>query len=391
MTELLRDNLRLLSEDVQQVDLADRVRVGSRRAARRRTAFAAAAVIAIVGMAMTVAFALPTSWRVPPADPSPSLITVPPPTPAGAYVFATDPPPDTSLDGVALTVPAWPGADADQTCGGEIVLHGGSYNFPTGAYRQLRLVKAVPHGPRSVAALFQCPLAEPGRRFQVVDYERDAATYRVHGQVLVSRPGGVEAMFDLDVAGAEIRVEVGDWAGSLTANEASHFSVHQWRAYAWNGGAFTQVGGPTTFAPNPNEYALSVAASPLVFGPPRNATRTGTVTLTLRNTGSGLAAPADVTVSVGTYTAFVAAQSTACPGGSWASPAPGIQRCPVGRLAAGASIELSLVFTVATTLSALSTLDDEGSVSIGEDGSPRIGLGDTGNANRRATFTITLA
>jgi hypothetical protein len=388
MTQLLRDNFRLLSEGVQQVDLRDRVLAASRRAARRRTALVAAAVIAVVGAAVTAAFALPSSRPVPPADPSPSLISVPPPTPAGAYVFATDPPADTSLDGIALTVPAWPGGDAEHTCGGDVVLHGGSYVFTTGAYRQLRLVKAVSHGPTSLAALFYCPLAESGRQFQVVDYVVEkAAAYRVRSQVLVSRPGGVEAMFDLSVAGAEIRVEVGDWAGSLTVNEASHFSVHQWRAYGWNDNAITQVGGPTTFAPNPNKYDLSAAASTLVFGPAVNGTRMGTLTVTLKNSGSGLAAPAVVTVSNPPSAVRVDAQSTACPGGSWASLAAGNQKCRVGQLAPGSSIVLVLVFSLATPLSAV---DSHGEVSINEDGSARVGLGETDNADNSAIFSITL-
>jgi hypothetical protein len=92
-------------------------------------------------------------------------------------------------------------------------------------------------------------------------------------------------------------------------------------------------------------------------------------------------------VSIQPSAVRVDAQSTARPGGSWACRPPATQRCTVGQLAPGSSIVLVLVFSLATPLSAV---DSHGDVSINEDGSARVGLGDADRANNSAFFSLTL-
>jgi hypothetical protein len=359
MTDLLRTKLKDASQEVTQVDLHDRVLAASRRASRRDRRLSLVA-LALVAIAVTTVFTtLPDRNAArPPTDPTPTIgSTVSPeplptpdlhPTAAGPWSNEADPPADTSLDAMPLVVPEWPGADPARSCGGAVTLTGGAFVSPTrAAYRQLRLIRAVAGevgGSAAVVALFYCHLGDEGRQFQVVAYRRDAHDRLVVlGQVLVSRPEGVPAMFNVDVAGDEVRVEVGDWAGSLTVNEANHFSVHQWRSYRWSGTAFQQSGGPTTFVGNPNFYDLAVTATDLRFGPVRDGVRYATMRVTVRNRGHGVAPKATVQVQLWNPLAWRGQGTTACPGGQWTTQTQlgsEYHDCVIGRLAPQATVEL---------------------------------------------------
>jgi hypothetical protein len=358
MTELLRQNLRDLSETVGQVDLRDRVLVGSRRAARRSRAMVAACAVVFLALVSAAAVTLPihrgpgpeathpptaSAGPLPTSDPTPSL--------AGPWTPTSDPSADRSLDGVALSIPPWPGADPVQSCAGDVVLDGGVHPFPAGPYRQVRLVKAVAHDGNGVAALWYCAMGQAGHQFQVADYQRTGSGgLDLRGQVLVSGQDGVAAMFDVAVAGAELRIEVGDWAGSTSLSEASHFSVHQWRAYRWNGSTFRQVGGPTAFAANPNFYDLGVTASDLVLGPPANGVRQGSLRVSIRNNNALGRSPAStVEVYLPAVARWRPEASTPCPVGAWHSePAASSIRlsCEVSQVDPQTTVEFTIAVTV---------------------------------------------
>jgi hypothetical protein len=71
----------------------------------------------------------------------------------------------------------------------------------------------------------------------------------------------------------------------------------QWRGYRWNGSAFTQISGPTKFPPNKKVNDLSVTTTDLVFGPPVDGVRHGSMTVTAREAGPARF-PYKLTVSV---------------------------------------------------------------------------------------------
>jgi hypothetical protein len=88
-----------------------------------------------------------------------------------------------------------------------------------------------------------------------------------------------------------LRITVGDFGNFLGTDPT--IAQHQQRTYGWNGQRFVQIGGPTTFPPNPRLADLALTAPDLVFSAPAGGIRTATYTLTARNLG-----PADIQASV---------------------------------------------------------------------------------------------
>jgi RNA polymerase sigma-70 factor (sigma-E family) len=71
--------------------------------------------------------------------------------------------------------------------------------------------------------------------------------------------------------------------------------IHQIRFYRYQAGKFVQEDGPATFAVDPSLKA-TVTTSALVFGKAVNGCRTGTMTLTVRNTGAQALGPLSAAV-----------------------------------------------------------------------------------------------
>jgi hypothetical protein len=81
----------------------------------------------------------------------------------------------------------------------------------------------------------------------------------------------------------DIRVEVGD--GNTTHTDEFLQGLHQQRTYGWNGTAFGQTAGSTTFVVPRGTFDLSVNASPMTYAKPVDGRRAGTMTVTVRNNG----------------------------------------------------------------------------------------------------------
>jgi hypothetical protein len=140
-------------------------------------------------------------------------------------------------------------------------------------------------GAQETVARLSC--GDQESTFQVVAFDRDAAgAIRTMGQVAV-QSGAVKTICDVrvDPDGA-VEVKVGDFPTPLRClPPPPGFMLLQWRSYAWNGTRFVQTGGPTKFPVNQNVTDLAVTSSDLVFGPPVNGVRHGSITVTVRNVG----------------------------------------------------------------------------------------------------------
>jgi hypothetical protein len=78
----------------------------------------------------------------------------------------------------------------------------------------------------------------------------------------------------------QVRVDVGEFHACCAEAQASQ---HQWRAYGWNGTAFTQTVGPTAFGPNPLVTDLATTAAPLTMVKQADGSSAGTLHVTVRN------------------------------------------------------------------------------------------------------------
>ena len=381
-TDVLRHKLESLAAYVAPVDLRDRVIVGARQAARRRR-MAAGGGLALVVAALVALTAVAIADRPPvqPAGPTPTVpapTTLPPlpasdlsPAPVGAWPNTIDLVPDRSLDGQELRVPAWPAGDG---CSGMATLDGGRYSRaddPAGP--QLLLLKAAPIST-GVVALFYCNRSVVGQQYQVVTYDRDTAgRLTLRATVLASRAGAVPAMFDVAAAQDEVRIEVGDFADPLTVSRSRHYSVRQWRAYTWNGIAYTQTGGPTAFPPNPNRYDVAVDATDLTL-----RAGGGSLTITVRGAASN-GASVSVGLSFDLPDGLQFAVHIGCSGGT-GSPPGGLVQCSAGTVAPGASVRLVLQFSGTATPGTTSRVR----LTV----SPEVGLGDSDPGNNSDPFTV---
>ncbi|WP_117211391.1 hypothetical protein [Allorhizocola rhizosphaerae] len=268
--------------------------VRAKVAHRRRVRITTYSVLGALLIALPVAAfaANPRGNNSPPAD----VLETPTPAPV-----VTTPPPHSPLPEVKdgrFTVEELLGAPAptfdEPACGKKIVAK------PAPGVESKVFAKEVAHAnldsdPQlETAALLVCTTDDESTR--VAAYDRDAEGKVVMLGVVVGMLGerGMH-----DVIGIKPRT-----AGGIIATV--HYSTYspepgepdpQEREYAWNGSKFTQVGGPTTFAPAKTD--LSLTASPLRLGPAQNGKRTGTVTLTLTGSGPDDSHSIDIELSTG--------------------------------------------------------------------------------------------
>lgn len=152
-------------------------------------------------------------------------------------------------------------------------------------------------GAIETVALVRCVFGTRGP-FQVVAFDRDATgrvvTLDRVTATAVPTPGWVTA---LDVRDdGEVRVEVLDVAPGGGWPEKN--SQRQWRGYRWTGDAFEQVSGPSTFGPNPRSADLSVTATDLVLTAVADGSRSGAVTVRIRNEADRTAPEAHLTMEL---------------------------------------------------------------------------------------------
>ncbi|MCM0675863.1 hypothetical protein NCC78_14365 [Micromonospora phytophila] len=327
-------------------------RTTRQRGRRRLTATTTAALALFGGSAIGYAAMNGPDRRPGPVEPtpsvsvSPSVPASPTPGPSATSASPTSTVPDgrisrAQLLGAPVTLPAWragPGCPAS------------GVRLTADDREGANWLRALDHGDVDgdgaveTVALVQCVLGTGGP-MQVVAFDRNEAGKVVTlGRVVATTIDKPQWLFALDVVGdGTVRVQVGDIAPG--GGWPAEWSQRQWRGYRWQGDAFAQVSGPTTFGPNPHPTDVSVTATDLVLATADDGSRTGTTTVRIRNRGSGpvayvalrLGVPAAVRPDVDGW--------APCRGEPQETREP--VTCDLGRLAAGAELTLTLSFRVA--------------------------------------------
>jgi LysM repeat protein len=244
-----------------------------------------------------------------------------------------------TFDLPALPVPAADVVNLLPGCVQGRVTFVGGFLFPPGVKHEWYngtwiedVVRAdVDHdGTTDVVALIKCMPGQGSFGRVVAFRERPDGTFSTIGLVLDNWPAedDVNTIDDLESIGAtpggEILVDV--YGTTCSCDRAQYpGGVSQQRTYGWNGRAFVQTAGSTTFVMPPGRYDLSVSASPMTYAKPVDDLRAGTMTVTLRNDGA--TAVEDLSVLVAGLETMACADPGSAPGPT----------CTIGRLAPGAT------------------------------------------------------
>ncbi|MGC4817800.1 hypothetical protein [Micromonospora sp. DT63] len=331
------------------------VRRTARGRGRRRLAATTATVLALFGGAAVGYAAMSGPDREPgPVDPTPTISASPTPsgtasqTPSPSATSGSPLPTAPSakisraqLLGAAVTLPAWRAGRGCPTSG--IRLSGDDRE---GANWLLAFDQGDVDGDGAVeaVALVQCVLGSGGP-MQVVAFDRDQQGRIVTlGRVVATSIDKPQWLFALDVVDdGTVRVQVGDIAPG--GGWPGEWSQRQWRGYRLEGGSFAQVSGPTSFGPNPHDVNLVVSATNLVLADAPDGSRTGTITVRIRNGAGGPAA----------YVALRLGLPAAVrpDGNGWAACRNDPEKtrepltCDLNQLGAGKEVRLTLGFRVA--------------------------------------------
>ncbi|GAA3232758.1 hypothetical protein ACFO1B_21180 [Dactylosporangium siamense] len=303
---------------------------------RRKVRTIAASTLAALAIATPMAAyaASGSDSNGPPATPggSPSVVQTTPAAPT-TEASATPSAPDgriskADLGNATLSIPSWPKGFA------ESCPHG-SVKFSNGKAGALKLqgepayVDVDHDGAQETVMLLAC--SPQGDDFKVLTFDRDTTgTIVTLGQVVGSAGNegkqgtDIETIWEVQAGDdGQVKVDVGEYRPCCGAAQASQ---HQWRTYGWNGTAFTQTGGPTTFGPSPYVTDLTPTADKLTMTATGSGTWQGTLKVTVRNNAQ-FATPGKLRVALGlpdTWTIQVVSGCTiqpdvlpvACLGGS---------------------------------------------------------------------------
>lgn len=217
-------------------------------------------------------------------------------------------------------------------------------NGTAGSHTKIEKVLAadVDHdGNSDDVALISCRIGE-GALKQVVVFDRAAGgKFTTMGLVVQVDRKPIYNVDDMKVDGSRILARVGDQATTYT-DGARLTGVFQWRTYGWNGSKFTQTAGSTSFQADKTANHLTTTVSKLVFGAEAGGKRTGTMTVTVRNTGTR--SVSQVSLVMAMVGADALATPTGCPTVQVGDAT--VPTCQIGTLAAGASKTVTLTTTI---------------------------------------------
>jgi hypothetical protein len=177
-------------------------------------------------------------------------------TPAAAPPAATSSAPVSNridaatLNGATLTVPAWPLGMTACASGSVRFADGHAVrgaNDPEQSIKDVIYLDVDKNGSEDTVVRLECFMNDESAS-QVLVYVRDAAgSIRLFAPVFATDPK-VRAAYALRAgAGGTVEVQVGD---QDSHGEFQASAQRQWRGYGWDGSAFKQVSGPTSF-PSP--------------------------------------------------------------------------------------------------------------------------------------------
>ncbi len=390
----LRIGLADIASQARPVDLYGRALARSRQLRRRRTAgaalAAAVAVLAVVGLTSQVlggsnAAPGPVAPVTPTASPSPEPTDIP-----------TDPPAVlTPLSNATLTFPDWPVVREEiglGTCPTGPVTFVNNFVEETGTGTSLHVgpvLSVQVAGEAHLVATVSCGGPGQGSAEQVIAYRADGAGFTVVDKVVDSTvtpaEGALAYITGLTAGPAPGSVVVEHMLGlTIGTGHATYGMLSQHRTYTWDGSDYERTAGPASFLADPTAVDVSVTASELVFGPPVEFCRTGTITLTVANNGS--TAVGDVALALmlpglgeGTVNAF------ACSG---VPDGQGIDSAlvPVGLVMAGANRTVTATVVVDTRREA----DYGPGVGRFEGGLPEMTYADVRVGEQRTGTTVRL-
>ncbi|MFF4878210.1 hypothetical protein [Micromonospora sp. NPDC000668] len=327
------------------------VRRAARGRGRRRLAATTTVVLALFsGSAVGYAAMNDPELRPGPVEPTPSAPVSPssaPPSPTASpsatSASPTSPGPDGRLSrsqllGAPVTLPAWRAGRGCPTSG---------VRLTADAREGANWLQALDHGDVDgdgaveTVALVQCVLGTGGPQ-QVVVFDRDGTGRPVTlGRVVATTKDKPQWLFALDVVDdGTVRVQVGDIAPG--GGWPGEWSQRQWRGYRWQGEAFAQVSGPTSFGPNPHSADLAVTATDLVLGTASDGSHTGTTTVRIRNRGAGPVQYVSLRLNVPPVVRPDVDGWAPCRNEPQTTQEP--VTCDLGRLEAGAEMTLTLSF-----------------------------------------------
>lgn len=271
------------------------------RQRRRRTLGTAVAAVLALGTGPILGYAALTDPGPRPGPVDPTVSPSPSSSPTGSASPSASPAPTSAgptrapdgrisreqLLATPVSLPAWrPGPSCPVT---DVRLAGDAVRDETNVLEGLAHGDVDGDGATETVALVHCLLGTGGPA-QVVAFDRDPAGKVVTlGRVVATAREMPQWLTDLEVRpDGLVRVQVADIAPG--GGWPGEWSQRQWRGYRWNGESFAQVAGPTTFGPNPHAVNLVVTATDLALAAAPDGSRTGTLTVRIRNAGSGPAA-----------------------------------------------------------------------------------------------------
>ena len=285
----LRRGLAEIATEVWPVDLYERALQRSAQIRRRRvltaTLAASVAVVAISG----------TTWQLaggsaqapsPPAGSTAPTSSGPTGEPTVTPTLPVDPDPLRSA--AVLTVPEWPALSARVACPtGELPFVEGRHDdLASGTVVSLLQTATITVPETHYIGVFQCWASnaatnEPPIAVQVLAYRLGEAGLALVGTV-VDPETGSEAGLSLVTAGLDevSRDSISLHLNGIVGNPPVPIGLYQHRTYTWNGDRYVQSDGPTSFFA---DIDVSMTVSELVFAPPVEFCRTGTMTLTITN------------------------------------------------------------------------------------------------------------
>ncbi|MEV0157340.1 hypothetical protein AB0H57_26925 [Micromonospora sp. NPDC050686] len=277
---------------------------------RRHRAIAVTAAAVVLAVAVPVAGRAALDRQPGPPDPGPAQTVEPSPTGPGSPSPSTAPssaPPTSSPTGSPagsagaeppaapdgrisraqllagkVTLPAW--SPDECQADGAVRLRKADDDVGEPALVSLAHGDVDADGADETVALVGCRYGEAVGK-QVVAFDRDTAGRIVTlGRVARTGEGQRDILAYEVTGGGSVRVRVADI--QPCCDVPTYLTRDQWRTYRWQGGRFTQTGGPTAFGPDGRLTDLTLTAGELVLGTPDAAgKRTGSLTLTVVNKG----------------------------------------------------------------------------------------------------------
>jgi hypothetical protein len=250
------------------------------------------------------------------------------------------------LGAATLTLGTWrPSPVGSPPCPtGGVTFAAGSATVPgmaTVRLQQNALVDVDHDGTNEIAVVVSCEDSQAGTFQAIVLKPASGGLLTTMGQLARSGPAGDDIVAVAPGAGGVVDLTVGNIIPCC--GTPASMQLTQVRGYAWQRGRFAQVAGPTTFTVDHSAVKLAISAPAVALSGLTGGKSSGTLTVTIRNTGSRAAGG----VSVAVWAEQPLAPAV---GRDWVRclTRDGTNRarvCPIGRLPVGGSATLTLPFT----------------------------------------------